>query len=55
MRRAGGSVVYSHTLTDNDNVPEGDGSVSTIKLALTDSEASSGSSSVICRDANKKC
>ncbi|KAF0174489.1 MAG: hypothetical protein FD161_3552 [Limisphaerales bacterium] len=49
---AGGSVVYPHTLVNQGNVLEGDGSVSTIALATADSQTSSGFSSVIYRDAN---
>jgi uncharacterized repeat protein (TIGR01451 family) len=46
----GGSIVYSHTLTNNGNVLEGDSLASTIALATSDSL--SGWSSVVYFDAN---
>ncbi len=46
----GGSVVYSHILGNNGNVLEGDGTVSSISLALADSQ--SGWSSLVYYDAN---
>ena len=46
----GGSVVYSHTLTNNGNVKEGDGTVSTITLPAANSK--SGWTSVLYYDAN---
>ena len=45
-----GSVVYSHTLTNTGNVVEGNGSVSTITLPSTNSQA--GFTSVMYYDAN---
>lgn len=47
---SGGSVVYSHTLKNNGNVIEGDGTVSTITLPATNSQA--GFTSVQYYDAN---
>lgn len=46
----GGIVVYNHSLTNNGNVLEGNGVVSTITLARSDSQA--GWTSVIYFDAN---
>lgn len=46
----GGTVVYSHTLTNNGNVLEGDGGGSTVTLSLADTLG--GWSSVIYYDAN---
>ncbi len=46
----GNATVYTHTLTNTGNLPEGDGILSTIALATTDSV--SGFSSVIYRDTN---
>lgn len=46
----GGTVVYSHTLTNNGNVLEGDSLASTISLATSNSLA--GWSSVVYHDAN---
>jgi uncharacterized repeat protein (TIGR01451 family) len=47
---AGGSMVYSHTLTNTGNVVEGNGSVSTITLPASNSQ--SGWTSVVYYDAN---
>lgn len=47
---SGGSVVYTHTLTNSGNVLEGDGSASTATLTTTDSSA--GFSSVVYWDRN---
>jgi uncharacterized repeat protein (TIGR01451 family) len=47
---AGGSVVYSHTVSNNGNVTEGDGVASTVALTLADSL--SGFSSVVYWDKN---
>lgn len=47
---SGGSVVFSHTLRNNGNVIEGDGTVSTITLPATNSQA--GFTSVLYYDAN---
>jgi uncharacterized repeat protein (TIGR01451 family) len=47
---AGGSVVYSHTITNVGNVLEGDGVASTVLLAVADSAA--GFSSVVYWDSN---
>jgi len=46
----GGSVVYSHTLTNTGNVTEGNGTVSTITLPVTNTQ--SGWTSVVYYDAN---
>lgn len=47
---AGGSVVYTHTVINNGNVTEGDGSASTVTLATTNN--TSGFSSVVYWDRN---
>ena len=47
---SGGSVVYSHVLTNTGNVPEGNGSQSTITLPAGNSQA--GWTSVVYYDAN---
>lgn len=46
----GGTVIYSHLVANNGNVPEGDGTVSTITLGVANSQ--SGWSSVTYYDAN---
>ena len=46
----GNAVVYTHTLSNTGNLPEGDGILSTV--ALTTSDSVSGFSSVVYRDAN---
>ena len=46
----GGTVVYSHTLSNTGNVTEGDGTVSTITLPLVNNKA--GWTSVLYYDAN---
>lgn len=46
----GNAVVYTHTLTNTGNLPEGDGVLSSIALATNDSV--SGFTSVVYRDAN---
>ena len=46
----GGAVVYSHIVVNNGNVLEGDGTVSSISLALADTQ--SGWSSLVYYDAN---
>ncbi|BCM90978.1 hypothetical protein IAD21_02841 [Abditibacteriota bacterium] len=46
----GNATVYTHTLTNTGNLPEGDGILSTIALATTDSVT--GFSSVVYRDTN---
>ena len=48
----GGSVVYEHTLSNNGNVTEGNGSASTITLAHVDNLAGDGFTSVVYYDAN---
>ncbi|MFA6961381.1 MAG: hypothetical protein WC205_11570 [Opitutaceae bacterium] len=48
----GGSVVYEHTLSNNGNVTEGNGSASTITLTHVDNLASGGFTSVVYYDAN---
>lgn len=47
---AGGSVVYSHTIANAGNVLEGDGTVSTVALAVVNSAA--GFSAVVYWDSN---
>ncbi len=46
----GNATVYTHTLTNTGNLPEGDGLLSTIALATADTV--NGFSSVVYRDAN---
>lgn len=48
----GGSVVYSHLLTNLGNVPEAVGGTSDITLGLSDTEAGKGWTSVVIYDAN---